>query len=41
MERMLVEITNDLSIINNCRENPQSCSSLAAIKFGSIAKAGE
>ena len=38
---MLVEITNDLSIVNNCRENPQSCSSLAAIKFGSIAKAGE
>ena len=40
-KELLSEITNDLSIIDNCRENPQSCSSLAAIKFVSIAKAGE
>ena len=38
---LLIEITNDLSIVRNCRETPQSCSSLAAIKFVSIAKEGE
>lgn len=40
-KELLIEITNDLSIINTCRENPQSCPSLAAIKFVNIAKAGE
>jgi predicted transglutaminase-like cysteine proteinase len=40
-KELLIEITNDLSIINTCRENPQSCSSLAAINFVNIAKAGE
>ena len=38
---VLIEITNDLSTVRSCREAPQSCSSLAAIKFVSIANEGE
>lgn len=36
-KELLVEITNDLSIVNDCRENPPSCSSPAAIEFVTIA----
>lgn len=38
---LLVEINNDLSIVAKCREQSESCSSPAAIKFVSIAKEGE
>jgi predicted transglutaminase-like cysteine proteinase len=40
-KELLVEITNDLSIVNDCRENPQSCSSPAAIELVSIANEGK
>jgi hypothetical protein len=41
MKELLVEINYDLSIVNDCRENPQSCSSPAAIEFVSIANEGK
>ncbi len=40
-KELLVGINNDLAIVAKCREQPQSCSSPAAIKFASIAKEGE
>jgi predicted transglutaminase-like cysteine proteinase len=40
-EDLLVEINNDLSLIAQCREQFQSCSSLASINFVTIAKKGE
>jgi predicted transglutaminase-like cysteine proteinase len=40
-KELLAEINNDLSIVAKCREQFQSCSSLATIKFVIMAKEGE
>ena len=40
-KELLVEINNDLSIVANCREQSESCSSPAAIEFVNITKEGE
>ena len=40
-KELLVEINNDLSIVANCREQSELCSSPAAIEFVNITKEGE
>lgn len=40
-KELLLQVSNDLSIIARCRSEPQSCSSSAALKFLAIAKEGE
>lgn len=40
-KELLVEIKNDLAIVAKCREQSQSCSSPAAVKFMTIAKEGD
>ena len=40
-KELLLQVSNDLSIVGHCRSDPQSCSSPAALKFLAIVKEGE
>jgi predicted transglutaminase-like cysteine proteinase len=40
-KELLLQVSNDLSIVAHCHSDPQSCSSPAALKFLAIVKEGE